>query len=345
MGWTALAVTFAGAALLGSLLGGRAALQAAARDAAAAVRRGDPAQAVAIDDAIADASGYLTALDGGASAQARDAGQAARLDWAGQLAAAGRVDEAIAVLERVDRPGLRETASRTRARLLLDAAAAALASQHPELALQRLDQAQRGSPPPDLLGRISAMRVQAEVATAGHLAMAGRGADALVLLDDAAAHGVAVDPGLYAGTLLAAGRQQLAAQSFVEATATLRRLIAEYPRHSEARAARLILAQPQTVSGTLVDQASRPVSGQVRLSSHFSSLGSGYSTYGPFYYGISDIHGDLRIAAVPVGGPYVLEYYRNGGWETLVEPHTGQPANPVSVVALTPTDLGFIVLP
>jgi hypothetical protein len=99
------------------------------------------------------------------------------------------------------------------------------------------------------------------------------------------------------------------------------------------------------VAGTLVDSAGHGAAGRVRLSTHFTQLSGGYLTTGPFYYGTADADGDFIVSAIPVGGPYVLEYFRDGGWMTLVDPRTDQPANPVSVKALAPVDLTFIVLP
>ena len=118
-----------------------------------------------------------------------------------------------------------------------------------------------------------------------------------------------------------------------------------FGRTAEAPRAAALLAVSQPVSGTLVDRSGRPISGRVRLSSHFTALFGGYSTSGPFYYSSADAKGDFLVSNVPVGGPYVLEVFHNGDWTTLVDPDTGEPANPVTVKALEPAELTFIVLP
>ena len=168
----------------------------------------------------------------------------------------------------------------------------------------------------------------------------------MALLDDAAAHGgAAAANATYPTTLLAAARAEIAALSYQEATDTLQRLVTSFGSSSAARTARGLLHASQRVLGTLVDAAGDGASGRVRLSTHFTQLSGGYSTSGPFYYGTSDANGDFTISAVPVGGPYALEYFRGGGWMTLIDPRTDQPANPVTVKPLQPEDLTFIVLP
>ena len=41
----------------------------------------------------------------------------------------------------------------------------------------------------------------------------------------------------------------------------------------------------------------------------------------------------------------MLEVFHNGDWTTLIDPSTGQPANPVSVTELQPVAMTFIILP
>ena len=137
----------------------------------------------------------------------------------------------------------------------------------------------------------------------------------------------------------------MSAFSFVEARTTLQRLVSAYSRSAEAQRARGMLSAGQPVSGTLVDRTGHPIGGRVRLSSHFTALGDGYITGGPFYPSTADAKGDFMVQAVPVGGPYVLEVFHNGDWTTLVDPGSGQPADPVTVKPLEPAALAFIVLP
>jgi hypothetical protein len=246
----------------------------------------------------------------------------------------------------VQQPSLLAQAAATRAQILVDAAAVAAKAGHAGLALRRLDQAALGQPPAELVKTIASMRAADEVQAAVELVAANRAPDALLLLDDASAHGAAATAApVYPSTLFAAAQAEIAALDHTAAAAALQRLVAGYASTAEARSARALLGAAQTVAGTLVDGAGHGVAGRVRLSTHFTQLFSGYVTSGPFYYGSSDGYGDFSIASVPVGGPYVLEYFRDGGWMTLVDPRTDQPSNPVTVKPLSPADLTFIVLP
>ena len=341
------AAPFAMAAMvLGVLLGGRESAEDGRSAAATALAGGDPAQAVSLDEAVAGRSGLLMVLDPGASAAAEHDAQVARIAWARKLAASGDVDTAIAVLTVVREPSLLAQAAQTRAQLLIDAASSAIKSGHAELALRRLDQAVQGGPPTALVSTIAAMRAADEVQAAAELVAGNRAPDAVALLDDAAAHGGGASAArAYPTTLLAAARAEIAALDFQNANASLQRLVTSYGSSSAARTARGLLRASQSVSGTLVDAAGHGAAGRVRLSTHFTQLSGGYSTSGPFYYGTSDANGDFTIGGVPVGGPYVLEYFRGGGWMTLIDPRTDQPANPVTVKPLQPEDLTFIVLP
>jgi hypothetical protein len=334
------------AVILGILLGGRAAAEDGRSAAAAALSSGHPGRAVSLDEAVAGRSGFLMLLDPGAAGAAEHDAQEARISWARQLARAGDVDSAVAALAVVRQPSLISTAEQARAQILVTAATVAARAGHPELALLRLHDAAQGTLPAPLVAAIDALRATVEVEAAGALVAAGRAPDAVALLDDAAAHGArAAAAAAYPAALLAAGRAESAALDYQQAAVSLARLVAGFGATAQARVARALLHAPQPVSGTLVDAAGHPAAGRVRLSTHFTQLSGGYITGGPFYYGSADATGDFSIATVPVGGPYILEYYRDGGWMTLVDPRTGQPANPVRVSALVPEDLTFIILP
>jgi hypothetical protein len=151
---------------------------------------------------------------------------------------------------------------------------------------------------------------------------------------------------MYPGALLAAAQVCSNARSYNEETSDLNTLINLFPDSTEADTARAMLLAPQDVVGTLTDRTGNPIVARVRLSSHFTALDSGsYQTTGPFYYGKTDASGNFRFNPIPVGGPYVLEVFRDGGWTTLIDPTTGKPADPVQVQPLTAADLAFIVLP
>lgn len=334
------------AIVLGVLLGGRASAEDGRTAAAAALAGGDPARAVALDEDVAGRSGFLMILDPGASDAAEHDAQVARIAWARKLAATGSVDSAVAALTVVRQPALLRQAALARAEILIAAASSASQAGHAALALRRLDEAAQGPPPSSLVQVIASMRAADEVRAAAELVAAGRAPDAVALLDDASATGGAAAASVaYPPTLLAAARLEIAALDFHEATATLQRLVTGFGTSAEARTARALLRAPQTVSGTLVDGAGHPAAGRVRLSTHFTQLSGGYVTSGPFYYGAATAGGDFSVGAVPVGGPYVLEYFRGGGWMTLIDPRTDQPADPVTVQPLQPVDLSFIVLP
>ncbi len=285
-------------------------------------------------------------LDPGAPGAAEHDAQLARIAWATKLAAGGDVDSAVAALRVVRQPALLAEAARARAQILIDAARSAGKKGQAELALRRLDEAAQGPLPSSLTATIASLRAADEVTTAAQLVAADRAPDAITLLDDASAHGgAAAARAAYPATLLAAASFEAGSLDYQGARATLQRLVNGYGSTAQARTARGLLSAPQAVFGTLVDAAGHGAAGRVRLSTHFTQLSSGYATSGPFYYGTSSATGDFSIAAVPVGGPYVLEYFRSGGWMTLVDPRTDQPANPVTVRPMQPDDLTFIVLP
>jgi hypothetical protein len=335
------------AAVLGVLLGGRASAEDGRSAAAFALASRDPARAVSLDEAVAGRSGLLMLLDPGASSSAEHDAQVARVAWARQLAAAGNVDAAMAVLAQVSQPALLGQAAQTRTQILINAAAADVVAGHAQLALQRLKEAGMGSLPGATIQLLAQLRAADEVKAAAELVAANHAPDALALLDDAAAHGAAAAAAaVYPAALLAAARSEISSADFVEAASTLQRLVKSYGSSAQAGTARALLSAPQPVTGSLVDTAGHGASGRVRLSTHFTQLpGGGYVTNAPFYTGTANGNGDFTIGAVPVGGPYVLEYFRDGNWQTLVDPRTDQPSNPVTVDPLVPEDLTFIVLP
>jgi hypothetical protein len=333
------------ATVIGVLLGGRASAEDGRSAARTALSDGNAARAVSLDEAVAGRSGLLMALDPGASSAASREAQQARIAWGRQLAKSGDVDAAVAALAQVSEPSLISQAAQARAQILIDAATVDIWAAHAQPAHHRLTLAAAASRDGATLARVAALRSSAEVAAAAELVAARRAPDALALLDDAAAHGAAA-AAAYPATLLAAAQAEIPLLDFQEAAATLQRLLDGYGSAPEAQTARQLMAAPQSVAGTLVDSAGHGAAGRVRLSTHFTQLnGGGYVTGGPFYTGTSNSNGDFTITNVPVGGPYVLEYYRDGSWMTLVDPRTGQPANPVTVAPLAPQDLAFIVLP
>jgi hypothetical protein len=182
------------------------------------------------------------------------------------------------------------------------------------------------------------------------LVLAGRATDAVSILDtvvrEHSAQATRTANSLLPSALLAAGQEDLADDYYQEALADLQQLVAAFPATTQAAQAEAMLAAPQTVSGTLVTHIGGPVSGRVRLSSHYKAEPGGmYQTSAPFFYTTADASGDFTFSAVPIGGPYVLEVFSGGNWTTLINPTTNQPADPVSVTALIPVDLTFVVLP
>jgi hypothetical protein len=304
-------------------------------------------EAIALDHVIAGRTGLLYLLDRGDVSRAERNAQRSMLDWAAALDKAGKVDQAVAVAGAVTDPTLTAQATSQRARLLVQAAQAAAARGDFATALLRLGQISKVGPEPAITAQVAQLLPQYQVGEALALTAAGHGSDALDLLDMAAqqASGAKAVSGALPAALLAAGKEEIAQFSFKEAAAHLTRLTTDFGGSSQAREARTLLRAAQPVTGTLVDKGGKPVSGQVRLSSHFFSEPGGYLTTGPFYYSSADGGGNFLFKSIPLGGPYVLEVFHSGNWETFVDPKTGQPADPVSVTALIPVDLTFIVLP
>ena len=336
----AVAVGFLSAGL-GAAGETRAAAQAA-RNAGAA---GNFATAVAIDNALATRTGAVFALDRSDADGAARTAQATLLAWASALAHRGHADEAAVLLINVTDPGLAGSAADEQATLLLDAAQQEAENGDFSRALQRLDELSRLHPSDAVTARVAQLTPQFQVGEANALTAAGRGTDAVALLDQAATSpsAAAAVAGALPAALLAAGREEIGLLSFKEAAATLQRLTDSYPNSPQARTARQLMRAGQPVTGSLVDKSGHPVTAQVRLSSHFFTTPGGYYTTGPFYYSSSDANGAFTFSSIPVGGPYTLEILRGGGWTTFVDP-SGQPAMPVTVTPLVPADLAFIEL-
>ena len=336
-------------AYVGAAAGVASATSEAADRAVQLARDGDYAGAIALDNRIAALGGPLQFLNRADVEHAPVAAQRSMLAWASALAAQGKVDAAVALIGSVTDPGLAADAGRARASLLLRAATAAAASHDYISAVHRLQQLMATDPGATEAAQAAALLPEYQVGEAAALVATGRGAEALALLD-AALSGASAPAkqqatAAYPAALLSAGRAAVAAFSYIEARTTLQRLVSVYPRSAEAQRARAMLSAGQAVSGTLVDHGGHPIGGRVRLSSHFTALGDGYVTSGPFYPSTADAKGDFLVSAVPVGGPYVLEVFHNGGWTTLVDPSSGLPADPVTVRPLEPAALAFIVLP
>lgn len=316
----------------------------AASSAAGLAAHGEYATSIAVDNAIARRTGPLYVFDQSDVANAKLNAQRTTLYWARALAAAGHVDQAVALTRTVTDARLSGTAKDEEAGLLLEGAKADAARGDYSSALVRLDQV-AALTNPSSAAQVPPLRAQYLVLQSQALIAAGKGVDAVSALDTASrlspgAAGPATS--LMPAALLAAARQDIDAQYYAEAAAQLQRLVSTYSGANEARVARGMLAASEPVSGTLVDRAGQPLDAQVRLSSHFFSEPGGYLTSGPFYTTTSDSDGNFRFDSIPPGGPYVFEIFHNGNWMTFVDPNTGQPANPVNVAPVTPEVLGFI---
>jgi tetratricopeptide (TPR) repeat protein len=346
--WAVLAIAVVVVGLLAVAGGAALSTADASKQAAQLSREGRYAEAVALYQEVARRTGPLYLLARGTVNAAPLDEQRTMLGWAAALAAQGRVDAALRLAQNVTEPRLRSEASSARARLLLAAARSSAASGDYATAVVRLQQLAQLVPESPAALQTTALLPQYEVGEAHSLMDSGDGVDAVALLDSVAGQGVAGHAAAsqaLPGALLAAGTEELHDLSYAEATATLRRLVNSYGATAPARAARSILGSREPVGGTLTERGGAPISGEVRLSSNFQNLGSGYVTSGPFFYSSAASTGDFIVHGVPQGGPYVLEVFHNGDWTTLIDPTTGRPADPVSVDSLAPVDLTFIVLP
>ena len=348
--WPVALLVLGGAALVVlSVAGGAARSTADATSSAVQfLANGRYASAIAVDRVVAQRTSPLYLLDRGDVQAAHLNEGRTMLAWAAAIDRQGRVEQAVAMAGLVTDPELAPNADQERGQLLLEAARADAARGDFGSALQHLDQVTALGIAGTIAGEVAQIEPQYEISEAAALVGFGDGINATALLDAASQSGpagAAAAAPAYPHALLLAGMQAIAQQSFREAAAQLQRLVSSYAASVEARQARTLLREPQPVAGTLVDRAGMPLSGQIRLSSHFYNQSSGYLTTGPFYYAYADSDGDFRFGSVPQGGPYVLEVFRGGDWMTFIDPATGQPANPVSVTPLQPVDLAYITVP
>jgi hypothetical protein len=328
-------------------LGALATLHGARSWADSLSSRGDFIGAIAVDRLVRARSGPLYLLAARVGATGNQVGQT-QLDWASAQAARGDVEVALAVLDGAE-PAVQPQARRLRARIALDGARAADSRGAYAVALRRLDLLAQGDPPADLASQAAALRPIYVLDAARALLGQGRAADAVAAIDGEISRAGAVAgsplPGLLPAALLAAGRAALAANDEQTARLYLPRLADSFPASPESQPARSLLAAPQPVAGTLVHRDGTPLTRiAVRLGSHFRQVGSGYLSSQPFYPGSTDGSGDFTLGAVPLGGPYVLEVLEPQGWTTIVD-GSGHPAYQVTVDALTPVDLTFVVVP
>jgi hypothetical protein len=330
---------------------GAAASTASATSMAARLEAsGDFSGAIAVDREIEGRTGLLYAIDASASSAAARAEQQTRLAWARALGREGKIDEAVAVYRSVTAAALHGQATQAIAALLYAAATADAARGAYPSAILRLDQIVALAPDtPDGAQAHRQLPIE-QAADAQALLTAGHGADAVAMLDTVVQEGSAAATStanaIYPEALLVAGQEDVAQQSFKEAAATLERLVSHFAGAPQVEQAEAMLTAPVSVSGTLVDKNGVPQPGAVRLSTNYKAEPGGtYKTSGPFSTSTADSSGDFIFTSVPVGGPYVLEVFSNGAWTTLVDPISGQPAHPVTVTALVPVLLTFVVLP
>jgi hypothetical protein len=274
------------------------------------------------------------------------------LDWATALDGQGHPDQALLLLDNAQSLGgvslPQPDESREHAGIALRSARAEAASGHWDVALQRLDQLAEDSPPSDLASQGIKLRPTYALNAAQQLLDQGHGIAAVTALDNLVREvgsGTAVSQaqGVLPRALLAAGQEALDSHDEAHALTYLQRIVSDFSASSQARQARILLRAPQSVTGTVV-RGSTPVGHlELRLGSHFSQVGSGYRTSGPYYYATTDGRGDFTVDSIPVGGPYVVELLENSGWTTTVGPDG--PAYQFTVQPLTPVDLAFVVLP
>lgn len=351
--WPIVLLVIAGllAAAIGVTVGAATGTSVSASIASQLASDGYYANAVAVDEAIAQRSGPLFFLDGGASGAAGTAAETTVLEWAAALGRKGQVDAAVALYRSVaSPPSFRRKAVDAMAALLLKTAAADAAAGHYVNAIQRLGEVATLAPATPAGVQSARVLPVDQAGEARLLVAAGRASDAVTLLTTVLAEHSApatrIATSLFPSALLAAGQENLIHNSYKDAVAALDQLMTSYPATAEASQAEAMLAAPQMVTGTLVTHSGLPVSGRVRLSSNYKAEPGGmYQTSAPFYFTTADASGDFSFPAVPVGGPYVFEVLSGGSWTTLINPATNQPVNPVTVTPLVPVDLTFVVLP
>ncbi len=337
-------------ALLGVAAGASAATSAAASTAARLVTAGEFGTAIAMDEQISERTGLLYVFDGSAASGAVSAAERTLLLWAAALGRAGHIDAAVALYRSEQAPSLRLEATNALAALLLTAAAADVAHGAYPSAILRLQQIEKlaGGTPAALQAERQLPVDQTDLARA--LIAEGYAADAVATLDAVVKEGsveaTRTADGIYPTALLAAAKEAITDHSDKEAVADLQLVVSSFPQSAQATQARALLGAPQTVSGTLVNSTGSAIAGPVRLSTHYTAEPGGlYQTSGPFFHAAADASGDFIFTGVPIGGPYVLEVFTGGNWTTLIDPTTHEPAHPVTVTALIPVDLTFVVLP
>jgi len=336
--------------MAGVALGAAGSTAAAASTAAQLEAAGDFASAIAIDQVIEGRTGPFFILDASAASTASEAEEQTLLAWAKALGREGRVDEAVVLYRSVSVPSFRPRATAALASLLYASSMSDVAHAAYPAAITRLEQI-IALAPGTASGSLAQRQLPIEqTGEARVLIASGRAPDAVALLDQVVGEGstaaTATAASLYPAALLIAGQEEIAQRSYREAVVDLQRLVARYPGTSQALQAQAMLAAPVAVAGTLVARSGAPASGPVRLSTNYKAEPGGtYKTTGPFILSDADSSGDFTFGSVPVGGPYVLEFFAGGNWTTLIDPTTGQPSHPVKVTALVPVDLTFVVLP
>jgi tetratricopeptide (TPR) repeat protein len=336
--------------MAGVALGAAGSTAAAASTAAQLEAAGDFASAIAIDQVIEGRTGPFLILDASAASKASEAEEQTLLAWAKALGREGRVDEAVVLYRSVSVLSLRPKATAALASLLYASSMSDVAHAAYPAAITRLEQI-IALAPGTASGSLAQRQLPIEqTGEARVLIASGYAADAVTLLDQVVGEGstaaTATAASLYPAALLIAGQEEIAQRSYREAVVDLQRLVARYPGTAQALQAQAMLAAPVAVAGTLVARSGAPASGPVRLSTNYKAEPGGtYKTTGPFILSDADSSGNFTFGSVPVGGPYVLEFFAGGNWTTLIDPTTGQPSHPVKVTALVPVDLTFVVLP
>jgi tetratricopeptide (TPR) repeat protein len=337
-------------AMGGVALGAAGSTASAASKAAQLEAAGHFAAAIALDQVIEGRTGPLFILDTSAAATAAAAEEQTLLAWARSLGRHGQIDEAVVLYRSVSEASLRPTATAALATLLYTSSTSDAAHGAYPAAIARLEQIIALAPNTATGSQAQQQLPIDQAGEARVLIASGHAADAVTLLDVVVGEGSApatkAAASLYPAALLIAGQEEIAQLSFREAVADLQRLVAKYPGTAQALQAQAMLTAPVAVSGTLVQRSGSPESGPVRLSTNYKAEPGGtYKTSGPFITASADSSGDFTFTRVPVGGPYVLEFFAQGNWTTLIDPTTGQPSHPVKVPALVPVDLTFVVLP
>lgn len=337
-------------AMGGVALGAAGSTVSATSKAAQLEAAGDFAASIAIDEVIQGRTGPLFILDSSAATGAATAEEQTLMAWAKSLGRSGQIDEAVVLYRSVSAGALRSKATAALAALLYTASTSDAAHGAYPAAIARLEEIIALAPQTATGAQVQRQLPIDQAGEARTLIASGHAADAVTLLDQVVGEGSAqatqTAASLYPAALLIAGQEEIAQLSYREAVADLQRLVAKYPGTAQALQAQAILTAPVSVSGTLVERTGSPKSGPVRLSTNYKAEPGGtYKTSGPFITATANSSGDFTFAHVPVGGPYVLEFFAQGNWTTLIDPTTGQPSHPVKVSALVPVDLTFVVLP